>query len=131
MNENDYLNPDFDESSMPSKTWCIDFNNKKVVSTSDGLEAIRQAAILILATERYEYVIFSHNYGTELVDLFGESQAYVMSEVKRRIEEALKQDDRITGVDNFEFKRNGRTLEVTFTVTTEVGQFNAETEVGM
>ena len=131
MNENDYLNPDFDESTIPSKTWCIDFNTNKVVSTSDGLEAVRQAAILTLATERYEYVIFSHNYGTELLYLFGESQPYVISEVKRRIEEALKQDDRITGVDNFEFKRNGRTLEVTFTVTTEVGQFNAETEVGM
>ena len=129
MNENDYLTPDFDESTLPSKTWNIDFENNMVTTNIDDLEAIRQSAILILSTERYEYPIFSFDYGTELLDLFGENQQYVMSEVKRRISEALLQDDRIASVDNFEYTRNGRKLEVTFTVITAVGQFNEETGV--
>ena len=129
MNENDYLTPDFDESTLPSKTWNIDFENNMVTTNIDDLEAIRQSAILILSTERYEYPIFSFDYGTELLDLFGENQQYVMSEVKRRISEALLQDDRIASVDNFEYNKQGRKLEVTFTVTTSAGQFNGETEV--
>lgn len=129
MPENDNLMADFEELTLPNKTWYIDFDRKLVTTNITDIEAIRQAAILILSTERYEFPIFSDQYGIELIDLFGENMNFVMSEVKRRITEALTQDERITGVDNFEFTKNKRSLHVTFTVTADVGHFDAETEV--
>lgn len=129
MAVNDNLVADFDELVLPNDTWFIDFEKQVVTSRISDLESIRQTALLILNTERYEHIIFSRQYGTELLDLYGENQQYVMSELKRRIEDALLQDDRITAVDNFKYERTKRTLHVTFTVTCNVGQFEAETEV--
>ena len=131
MPENDNLIPDFEELVIPSKTWYIDFDRNVVSTMITGIEAVRQAAILILSTERFEYEIYSHQYGVELIDLFGENQHYVMSEIKRRITEALTQDDRITNVSDFKYDRTKRGLHVTFTVTCDVGKFNAETEVAL
>lgn len=129
MAVNDNLVPDFNELIIPSGTWYIDFDEKVVTTPISGLESVRQAAVLAINTERYEHNIFSHQYGVELLDLFGENQQYVMSEVKRRIEEALMQDDRIISVDNFEYTRTKRALHVAFLVTSDAGKFEAETEV--
>ena len=131
MIENDNLLSDFEEEVLPSKTWYIDFDRNVTTRFINDLDAIRQSAILTLATERYEFIIYSNQYGVELMDLFGESMPYVMSEIKRRIEEALKQDDRIKSVEKFEFTREKRTLHVKFTVTSTAGNFNLETEVGL
>lgn len=131
MGENDALVADFVEEVLPNKTWYIDFSRNLVTSNITDLEAIRQAAVLILATERFEYLIYSDQYGVELIDLFGENQQYVMSELKRRVTEALTQDDRIVGVDNFEFSKQGRGLHVKFVVNADIGHFDAETEVAL
>lgn len=131
MGENDNLIADFDELILPSKSWKIDFEKNLVTINITDLEAVQQAAYLILSTERYEFVIYSDQFGSEFIDLFGENQAYVMSEVKRRITEALTHDDRITSVDNFEFTKSKRGLYVTFTVSCDVGKFDAETEVAL
>ncbi|WP_315002264.1 DUF2634 domain-containing protein [uncultured Selenomonas sp.] len=58
----------------------------------------------ILNTERYEYVIYSWNYGVELADLFGKPIPYVLSEIPRRVREALVQDDRIRDVTDFDIR---------------------------
>ena len=131
MEENDSLVEDFEDYSLPNNTWLIDFDRNVVTTNITDIEAIRQAAILILATERYEFLIYSDQYGVELSDLFGENMQYVMSEVKRRITEALTQDERITGVENFQYSRDKRSLHVTFTVICDVGRFDAETEVAL
>lgn len=131
MNELDNLSADFEELVLPNKTWVLDFERHLVTHNITDLEAIRQSAILALATERYEYVIYSDQYGVELINLFGENMHYAMSEIKRRVTEALMQDDRILSVDDFQFKRTKRGLHVTCKVTANVGHFNAETEVAL
>lgn len=131
MNENDNLTSDFDELVLPSTTWNIDFTNNIVTHKITDLEAVRQAAILILATERYEHLIYSDNYGAELINLLGENMHYAMSEIQRRVKEALMQDDRILKVDNFEFFRTKRELHAKCTVTSDFGSFEAETEVAL
>lgn len=68
----------------------------------DKLTAVRQAAYKILNTERYKHVIYSWNYGAELQDLFGKPIPYVLSEIPRRITEALVQDDRINAVTDYD-----------------------------
>ena len=77
----------------PSKTFYIDFINNKVVGTVDRLEAVKQAVFLILNTERYENMVYDWDYGFETQDLIGMPVGYVYPELKRRIEEALTQDD--------------------------------------
>lgn len=129
MANNNGLVADFDELVLPNDTWYIDFEQEVVSGKISDLESVRQAASLILNTERYEFIIFSNQYGIELNDLFGENQQFVMSEIKRRVTEALMQDDRITSVDNFKYNRVGTRLEVTFTVSSSVGKFDAGTEV--
>lgn len=95
----------------------------------DGLEAIAQAVYLILSTERYEFIIYSWDYGVELVDLIGKPIPYVMSELPRRITEALIQDNRIDDVTNFEFEQRGKILYTKFTVVSNLGNISTELEV--
>lgn len=95
----------------------------------DGLEAVAQSVYLILSTERYEFVIYSWDYGVELLDLIGKPMPYVMSELPRRISEALTQDDRIKNVVDFEFEPHGKKLHVTFTVVSTFGNIPTALEV--
>lgn len=121
------LKQDFEISEIPSKTFRI--NEDTLSGYVDGLEAVKQAVFCILNTERYDWIIYSWNYGVELKDLFGKSIGVVKSKVKKRIREALMQDDRILGVDAFSFDVSGRKLLVNFTVHTKYGDIAAGKEV--
>ena len=115
------------ENSMQStKTYKIDFDKGKVAGLCDELEALKQAIYLILNTERYEYLIYSWDYGVELKDVIAQDKAIAESEIKRRIKEALIQDDRITNVDNFIFKYEKDSVAIEFTVFTVYGEFQQE-----
>lgn len=114
---------------QPSKTFRMDLENKRIIGFTDGLDAVAQTVYCILGTERYEHLIYSWNHGTELADLTGKDMPYVKSELKRRITEALTQDDRINSVDSFEFTPAGRKLAVSFVVHTSMGDIPQGTEV--
>lgn len=101
----------------------------KVSGYTDGIEALKQTIYFILGTERYEYLIYSWDYGIELQDLFGKPMPYVIAEIKRRITEALTMDDRITDVVDFQFERNREVLHVTFSVVSTLGNIPTELEV--
>lgn len=122
-----------EEVEIPSKTYKIEVTNDekddRLIGYTDDLNAIQQAIYLILNTERYQFPIYSWNYGVELVDLIGKPMPYVMSEIPRRIKEALTQDSRITNVRDFEFEKTKRALHVTFVVDTVVGEVSSELEV--
>lgn len=128
---NNFIDTDETVSEVPTKTFFIDFINNKIVGTVDGIEAIKQAVFLILNTERYENMVYDWDYGFESQDLIGMPIGYVYPELKRRIEEALTQDDRIESVEDFNFEKNGTIVTVTFTVTTNQGAFETETEVNI
>ena len=101
----------------------------KVSGYTDGIEALKQTIYFILGTERYEYLIYSWDYGIELQDLFGKPMPYVIAEIKRRITEALTMDDRITDVVDFQFERNREVLHVTFSVVSTLGNIPTDLEV--
>lgn len=124
----DDLFEDIEEIEEPSKNYKITDTNR-IVGFVEGLEAIKQAVFLILNIERYEYPIYSWDFGVELKDLIGQDVDYVMAEAKRRITEALLQDDRIEEVDDFEFEVNKSKVQITFTVYTNYGSFEQEVEV--
>lgn len=122
-----FLDKDFEIEEQPSLTYRMQTEEKRIRGHTDGLEAVRQAIYKIIMTERYQYVMYSWNYGIELLDLFGEPVTYVCSELKRRISEALLWDDRIRSVDNFDFDFPQKgVVHVAFTVHTVFGDVQAE-----
>lgn len=123
------LRQDFKVRSQPSKTYKVDWRTNRIYGQIDGLDAVRQAVYGILHTERFDYAIHSWNYGFEGNRLFGGSLSLVKSKVKKRIEEALTQDDRIQKVDSFLFVQKGSKLQVNFLVHTKLGEIKAAKEV--
>lgn len=117
------------DAVMPSRTYAIDVENGRIRGTVDGIDAIKQAIYLALNTERYRYLIYSWDYGAELSGFIGQPREYALSEIKRCISEALLQDERIIGVDNFEFESGKKTVHVIFTVHTIFGEAEVETDV--
>lgn len=121
-NNNDSLTVDLEVKTQPSKQHMMVLDRNRIVGTCDKLQSVRQAVFKILSTERYEYLIYSWNYGIELKDLFGKSVLYVCPEIERRVREALLQDDRITKVTDFNFDISKRgVVAVAFTVHTVFG----------
>jgi hypothetical protein len=128
---NDDLQKDFEIEEETSHTYKLDLDNSTIAGYVDDLEAMKQAIYLILNIERYEYLIYSWNYGIELNDLYGQPIPFVLPELKRRITEALVQDSRILGVDNFSFETNKGKVHATFTVHTIFGDVEAERVVNI
>lgn len=124
---NTILSTNLEVETQPSKNYKMHLEQNIINGFCDGLEAMRQVIYKILNTERYQYIIYSWNYGIELLDLYGEPVTYVCPELQRRITEALIQDDRIDSVDNFEFDiSEKRTMKATFTVHTIFGNVESE-----
>lgn len=109
-------------ASQPSKTWIIDRNTMQVSSMDKGLDAVRQAVEIALNVERYKWTIYSTNFGSELNDLVGEDEAYIIAEIPRLVEGALSPDSRVVSVDNYVYqKTDTNSMTVSFTVHTVYG----------
>lgn len=122
-----FLEQDFKIENQPTRTYKMDPACGFVRGYTDDCAAMKQAIYKILNTERYQYVMYSWNYGIELLDLYGEPISYVCPELKRRITEALTWDNRIQSVDNFEFKISKKgEVHVDFTVHTIFGEMSIE-----
>lgn len=123
---NDDLQQDFEMAVLPSRTFKLHPSAEIIAGYVNDLEAVKQAIYLILNIERFEYLIHSWDIGVELADLIGKPISFCLPEIKRRITEALLQDDRITAVENFEFDVNKGKVHTTFTVTTMFGTIETE-----
>lgn len=129
---NTILTTQLDVVILPSKQHKMDFERNRILGSCDNLEAVKQSIFKILNTERYAYLIYSWNYGIELMDLYGQPPLFVCPELERRVKEALLQDDRITGVDEFEFDISKKgVVSVTFTVHTLFGNLEEEMVVNI
>lgn len=92
----------------------------------EGIEALKQSVSLALETPRYAHLIYSFDYGSELLTLFGHSNELVQTEGVRLIKEALLVDERIKSVDNFKFNFSADSVEVSFEVRSKFGDFTGE-----
>ena len=115
---------------QPSKTYKMDLHLNRIIGMTDGLEAVRQAAMKVLETERFEFLIYSGNYGCELANLPGHHSSYVRTEFARRIREALMQDDRIKDIQELEIEIRGDEAFASFTVVSIYGSVALTKEVG-
>ena len=122
-------NVTIDENVQPGLTWKVDWDKKRIVGDCDEIESLQQAVYIILNVERYDWIIHSWNFGSELKDLFGMPIPWVQSELKRRIKEALSMDDRIEDVAQFSFETGRESIHVSFTVYSVYGTFQSGMEV--
>ena len=118
------------ESDVPTRTYKV--VNGRIVGYVDSLDAMRQAVEKVLLTERFEYDIYTANYGVEFSDLIGESMDLVKAEIERVVAEALTVDDRITSIDNFEIlSETKNTMLIRFDVATIFGVLVFKQEVSV
>lgn len=130
--KNGFLEQGFELEEQPSRTYKMHLPQEVINGYGDEIAALEQAIYKILNTERYEYIIYSRNYGVELADLFGEPVTYVCPELERRITEALTWDERITSVDSFSFDtEQKRVVKVSFVAHTIFGDIAAERAVNI
>ena len=110
-------------------SWFFDFGTGdfaidgagKVIQT-DGHTAWAQWCVKTVLTERFAYLAYSQNYGTEIeAALRQPSRQAVEAELERAITEALLVDPRTQVVRDFRFTWEGDQLKVTFTVIPAVG----------
>ncbi|MCL6559540.1 MAG: DUF2634 domain-containing protein [Firmicutes bacterium] len=119
-----------EQKDQTSRTYKIDFSSGRVGGFIDETDAMKQAIIKILQSERFLYLIYSWNYGIEMNAIVGKSYQVIASEIKRIIREALLEDRRITDVYDITAEQiDKRTLSVRFTASTVFGEVNIETEV--
>ncbi len=105
-----------------TRTYKMDLDAGRVAGFVDGAEAMKQAILKILLTERFDFLIYSWNYGTELKTVVGKSYQVFSSEIKRVIREALLADSRITDVVDFKVQQiDKRSVNVAFTAETIFG----------
>lgn len=125
---NDNIDFDFEVVEEPSYTPRLNQDTYRISGFIDGLESVRQAVYLILYVERYEWLIYTWNYGIELDNLFGKELGFVIAELERVITEAILQDDRVEEVIDFEFTNDRNKLLMVFTVVSVFGEFSSEFE---
>lgn len=119
-----------EDTEQETRTYRIDFENGRIDGMIDGLEAVKQAITKILLTERFKNLIYSDDYGCEIQDMLMSNEntdAFIESEIPELIKDALSDDERILGVENFELydsddERDG--IKITFDVSTIYGDFN-------
>lgn len=115
---------------QPSLTWKLDRDGQRIAGRLDGIEAVKQAVYKILLTPRFRHLIYSPNYGSELLKLVGSNPVFLQSEITRMLEEALTQDERISSVENVAVTAGlGENLLVEFTVVSRMGSFAVTREV--
>ncbi|WP_288623232.1 DUF2634 domain-containing protein [uncultured Lactococcus sp.] len=124
-----YDNPiaETDDSIWESKTYLVSFG--RIISMTDGLEAMRQAIEKALKTPRFSTAYYTAQYGSDLDTLIGKSMDYVISDLERVIREALD-DERILDVVVSEPEQIDKSsLKVDVLVSTIFGTVQTETEV--
>lgn len=122
------------ETETPKEyAWDFEKNEFQLVDGKvqivEGLEAIKIKVYKALITQRYRYLIYSWDYGSEFEQLIGKnySKELTEAEAKRFTEEALKvyfDKGWITAIKDFKISFSGDELSITFTIETPYGEAN-------
>lgn len=103
-----------DNSQLPTKTYKI--KNNRIIGFIDKQEAYIQAVYLLLNTERFDYIIYSWNYGVELKDLIGKEMYFVTAMFQKAVREALLVDKRTVDIYDFTYEIEKNVIKYKFKV---------------
>ena len=130
-NNNDF-NAEFQVEEFANKTYKVNFEENYIAGEINDLDAIKQAVYKILYTERFNYLIYSWDYGVEFENLIGKDYEFIVGDLQRRIEEALLQDDRIKKIENLNIKKDKKdSISVSFIVVSKYGNVEMEVDVNV
>lgn len=118
--------------------YAYDFKNNRLLKNDDGMtyliygaDALKIWIYKALKTERYRYLAYTDDFGSEIDDLIGSSRTMevLKLELQRVIIEALIYNPYILEVRDFMFEKNGSGLCVKFTVSTIYSDLQIESDV--
>lgn len=111
--------------------YALDFENKRIGKLVSGTESIVQIVTKSVLTPRFEHLIYTDYYGSELEDLIGDdvTDEYLDAEVPRLVTEAIAFDDRIKEVSDVTYERKGDSLSISVTIVPADGSEPVEVEV--
>lgn len=89
-----------------------------------GIDAIKIWILKTLMTPRAKYEIYTYLYGNDFEMLIGEmnQKAYIKSEIKRYIKEALLVNYYIKDLSNFKIEFEGSKIYISFKIHTIYGE---------
>lgn len=137
MNENEGLFPFDDIEEFPLlddeetedyvvRDFEIDWDTLTLTGNIvEGVDAIAMWVQNALRTKRYEWLIYSWDFGEEYTELLGYSytQEYLENEVERLISECIEEHPYISGLEDLEVEViGGDKLHITFTLVTDFGE---------
>lgn len=99
----------------------------------EGTAAIKVWIWSCLHTQRFRYQIYSWDYGADLEQYVGQmlTDEYLETDLRDEIEEALKVNKYITGIDDYVFTRTGSKVTVSFSAQTLLGNIEEEYNVNL
>ena len=111
---------------QPFRTYEFNFDTGEFAGTYvDGLSAVKQMIAKALYTPRFQHIIYSTDYGSELESLIGSefSGAFLEAEIERYIKEAILDmyDNVVTECNSFVFRHDGDETYVEFNAVTDQG----------
>lgn len=121
-----------EETPKQGKTFAYDFVNGDFLTRDgrmialEGADALKAWAEKCIRTEAQKYLIYRQDekpYGVQTVDLRNRRLPleFICAEIEREITEALLYNPNITGVRDFSFERQNRTLSVNYTIDSIYG----------
>lgn len=114
----------FEEQS--SLTYYADPLTNQIDGLADGLQAITQTIDIILSVERFEWGIYSANFGTELENIAGYDPGYTAAQLKNKISDALSVDSRIIGIKEFSYTNDKEKMTAFIVISTIYGDTEKE-----
>ena len=97
----------------------------------EGTDAIVVWCILTLKSKRYEYPIYSWEYGEEFSSMIGNSYEpdLLKSEIDRMVKECLLVNEHIEEIKDLSIEHDKDRLTVRFNLVTDQGDAEVETDV--
>jgi len=94
----------------------------------EGLDAIVMWVNNALRTKRYEWPIYSWDFGEEYTDLISHtySEEYLENECNRLITECLQEHPYIQGIEELSVSVEGDYLHISFTLVTDLGEVDVD-----
>lgn len=122
-----------DEGELPTRTYCLDLDEGRIVGMIDGKEALQQAIRKAIITPRFKCLIYSDQYGSEVEDAIivkDASDDFIQSAIEGFIRDALSADTRILEIGEVTADLEGDSCWIFFSCSTIYGELDIEEEVG-